>query len=814
MIRKVLLMVLLALFLTSTLTLALRIQLVKSQPRTWTVDDDGTADFHTIQEAINAANDGDTIYVHNGTYYENIVVNKTVSLVGENRSNTIIDGNETLAEMGVVWLQSDNSSITGFTIRNGGYGIRVLGSYGYSPKYTGHMIEDNYIVENFYGGIFLKACANNTVSNNIIANNTLFGIHLHHAGNNMLINNTVVNNGHGIDFYGNSNDNILRNNNMTDNKYNFGLIMRGETRQWLWSQPEKPGIVNDVDASNTVNGKPVYYLINQSNIRIPPDAGYVWLNNCTNITVEGCDLSHNLQGILLLFCNNASIINNNITNNVYGIFIGVFSSNNTLRENRLKDNLNGVYLDDYSKSTTMRDNDISGGNMNFGVTPYNWGRISSWSDLDDIDSSNVVDGKAIIYWINKQNQAVPTNAGYVMLINSSNILIEGLNLSNNLQNIFLLGSNNTIIANNTISDSICGIDVNYCGWTDRETGTRYEFYSFNTTIKGNIVLDNGVGIRVISDNSTISNNTLYRNPLGILADTSNSVISRNMVIASNMSATYPGPDLFIFYYPEWPWEYSIELTQMEIGGIIVGGGCNVIYGNTIRDSFQGLVMCDFYRSKYGSQNLIFHNNFINNTPLQAVGAPHASNNYDNGYPSGGNYWSNYNGTDSYNGLGQNEVGSDGIGDTPFTAFPVTAYNVTDNYPLMAPIEIFDVGIDAVVEVVSNSSLSYFNLDLTQKTLSFNVTGNDGEIGFCRLTIPNTIIQNLWQENYTVYFDGEPLPFRGWKDETNTYIYINHINPEHKITIVPELQPTIILSALMILTMFSVAIVKKTAKLNR
>jgi hypothetical protein len=76
---------------------------------------------------------------------------------------------------------------------------------------------------------------------------------------------------------------------------------------------------------------------------------------------------------------------------------------------------------------------------------------------------------------------------------------------------------------------------------------------------------------------------------------------------------------------------------MEIGGIIVGGGCNVIYGNTIRDSFQGLVMCDFFRSKYGSQNLIFHNNFINNTPLQAVGAPHASNNYDNGYPSGGNY---------------------------------------------------------------------------------------------------------------------------------------------------------------------------------
>mgnify|MGYP001039313996 CR=1 FL=1 len=53
---------------------------------------DGPADFPTIQEAINAANDGDTIFVHGGIYYENIVVNKSVSLIGENRSTTIIDG--------------------------------------------------------------------------------------------------------------------------------------------------------------------------------------------------------------------------------------------------------------------------------------------------------------------------------------------------------------------------------------------------------------------------------------------------------------------------------------------------------------------------------------------------------------------------------------------------------------------------------------------------------------------------------------------------------------------------------------------------
>jgi pectin methylesterase-like acyl-CoA thioesterase len=65
------------------LTLALKIQPVRAEPRTWTVDDDGPADFHTIARAINAASDGDTTYVYNGTYYEHVVINKTISLIGE-----------------------------------------------------------------------------------------------------------------------------------------------------------------------------------------------------------------------------------------------------------------------------------------------------------------------------------------------------------------------------------------------------------------------------------------------------------------------------------------------------------------------------------------------------------------------------------------------------------------------------------------------------------------------------------------------------------------------------------------------------------
>ena len=90
--RRVLSGIMLTLLLISMLTLAFDIQPVKLEPTTWTVDDDGPADFYTIQGAINAASPGDTIFVYSGTYYENVVVNKTVSLIGENRSNTIIDG--------------------------------------------------------------------------------------------------------------------------------------------------------------------------------------------------------------------------------------------------------------------------------------------------------------------------------------------------------------------------------------------------------------------------------------------------------------------------------------------------------------------------------------------------------------------------------------------------------------------------------------------------------------------------------------------------------------------------------------------------
>src|SRR4030065_1588737 len=74
-------------------------------------------DYSTIQGAINGASDGDTVFVRAGTYHEHVIANKTISLVGEDVSTTIIDGGDTGH---VVYVVRNNVNITGFTVRNSG----------------------------------------------------------------------------------------------------------------------------------------------------------------------------------------------------------------------------------------------------------------------------------------------------------------------------------------------------------------------------------------------------------------------------------------------------------------------------------------------------------------------------------------------------------------------------------------------------------------------------------------------------------------------------------------------------------------------
>jgi len=187
-----------------------------------------------------------------------------------------------------------------------------------------------------------------------------------------------------------------------------------------------------------------------------------------------------------------------------------------------------------------------------------------------------------------------------------------------------------------------------------------------------------------------------------------------------------------------------------------------------------------------------------------------TNRWDNGYPSGGNYWSNYTGVDLHSGSNQDETGSDSIGDTA-CAIDV---NNTDRYPLMAPFSMFNAGTwngtPCNIDVVSNSTVSKFQIEITQKMISFNVTGETG-LGFCRVTIPNVIVQDLWQGNYSVLINGQPTDFRNWTDDTNTYIYFTYQHSEHEIIIIPEFTSPMILPLFMLATLIATILLKKKRK---
>jgi len=251
-----------------------------------------------------------------------------------------------------------------------------------------------------------------------------------------------------------------------------------------------------------------------------------------------------------------------------------------------------------------------------------------------------------------------TNNGvgiYLAWNDSSNNIISGNNITDNGAGIFIKGSYNNI-TDNLIDSNGRGIHL-----TEHSP---YNFIAYNR-----ITSQGGCGIELMgySDNNIIQGNYIS-NSSGITYPGFGIRIgsAHNNLITKNLLEKNAGPGVFINC--AW-WEVS--------PGVIEGESSqnNRVYQNTFVMNEYGVKIEDDWDH---STNIFYHNNFINNTVSQALDP--WINYWDNGYPSGGNYWSDYNGTDIYSGLYQNETNSDGIGDAPYTIDE----NNRDNYPLIQP----------------------------------------------------------------------------------------------------------------------------------
>jgi len=196
----------------------LLVKLAGTEPRTWVVDDDSPADFHTIQEAINAASAGDTVFVKIGTYYEHLIVNQSLTLIGENRNLTVVDGS---GNGEIVDIQANDVYIGNFTLQNAG-----IGAYGavWVQGYSNAVICNNTMIDNHHGVCVWTGALNATISGNLIYNRQpsyADGIRLGLSSGNLVTGNTVINESTGIGLDWTSN-NIVRNNIVVNNYIGIG----------------------------------------------------------------------------------------------------------------------------------------------------------------------------------------------------------------------------------------------------------------------------------------------------------------------------------------------------------------------------------------------------------------------------------------------------------------------------------------------------------------------------------------------------------------------------------------------------------------
>jgi len=448
-----------------------------------------------IQGLIDNASDGDTIYIPSGIYYENIDINKSISLIGEDKNTTIIHGIEFKS---VINIFADWVNISGFTIRNGtGYPYYYNAGVGLSSD--NNTITGNIILNNSYGIFLFHSGYNNNISENIISNN-LWGIYLKFSNGNIITGNNIANNENAGIFLEYSSNTTVTGNMMV----NDGIVISGfDLEDWN---------TYSIDTSNTVNGKPIIYWKNKIGGEITTSVGQVILANCTEVVVKNQTINYCSVGIQLGFSSNCTIISNEIFSNLRnGVYLCASSSNIIINNNINLNKEDCILFVGSSDNNTITINNISNNNKGIGlvdssdniildnnITNNNWVGIGGQSCRNNIiKSNNIINnggfGITLVYNINNiiTSNNIINNEGNsgISLMNCRNNSITSNNITNNKNNgIRIYWSSDNIVIGNNILNNLKGLTI--------------EFASNNNTIYHNNFInntDNALGYH-LSDN--------------------------------------------------------------------------------------------------------------------------------------------------------------------------------------------------------------------------------------------------------------------------------------------------------------------------
>jgi parallel beta-helix repeat protein len=373
--------------------------------------------YVTIQEAINAPEtlDGHTIFVEGGVFLESVVVNKSLTIMADSMMNVLVDGLSGI----VCDVTANNSKIENLIMTDGDKGIRIC-------RVNNATIRNNIITGNS-AGIYAHEVVNCTLSGNNITSNSQYGMNLTKIGEVTIENNVVTGSSEGIYLCNASISTLSRNTIASNIEHNLVI-----------------NEVNDINVKNNI---------------VSDGSGGIYLSEASDCELDGNNVTSNTQyGLNVVYqINNVTIENNTITSNADGIYL-YNASSCTLSGNSIASSSQYGLDINCSSNLILRNNHVNSSKYNFGVVGND---LSHY--VHDIDQSNEVNGKEIVYLINLTggvvDGAIFPNLGYLGIVNSSNVHIRNVELRDNIQGMLFAATNYSFAVKSNITNNLYGFHL-------------------------------------------------------------------------------------------------------------------------------------------------------------------------------------------------------------------------------------------------------------------------------------------------------------------------------------------------------------------